>query len=338
MIKIDGSYLEGGGQILRTAVSLAAVTNQPCKIINIRKGRPIPGLKPQHLNSIRAVSKICDGNLRGDRIKSEKIEFYPNKIQNGFHKIDIGTAGSIGLVLQTLVPVCIRAERPVKLEIIGGTDVKWSPNMEYFQEVFCRNIKRMGIEIESEVVRYGFYPKGGGIVKITINPCKEIGLLDLIERGKIKRYDIRSIVSKGLEKAKVAERQIEGAKKIIEKFNCEYFKYDHTLSPGSSVHIHTHCDNCELGVTVLGEKGKPAEKVGEECAKELEKQLRTHASLDRWMADQILPYMALAGSGKVTVAEITKHCLTNIWTIEKFLPVRFRIEGKQGKPGVISIT
>lgn len=328
MIEIDGSYLEGGGQIVRTSVALSAVTEKPCKIINIRRGRKDSGLKAQHLKGVEAVAKLTSGKVKGLSIGSHEIEFVPGKIKGGKYKIDVGTAGSISLVLQTLVPACLHADGVVELEIIGGTDVKWSPNVEYFQEVFCRNVNRMGIEIESEILKYGFYPKGGGLVRIKIKPCKKLRPLNLVERGNIKRYDIRSIANKTLEEAKVAERQIEGAKEIIPKFDCEFLNYVDTLSVGTSVHIHSHCDNSELGATVLGERGKKAEDVGKECAELLKKQIDSNACLDRWMADQILPYMALAGSGKVSVAEITKHAKTNMWVIEKFLPVKFNIDEK----------
>jgi RNA 3'-phosphate cyclase len=325
---IDGSYLEGGGQIIRTSVALSAITGKSCKIFNIRSGRKNPGLQAQHLKGIEAAAKLCEAELKNAKIGSQSIEFVPKKIKGGYFSIDIGTAGSIGLVLQTLVPVCIHADREVELEIIGGTDVKWSPNIEYFQEVFCRNVKKMGIEIESEILKYGFYPKGGGKVKVKIKSCQKLKSLNLIERGNVKRYDIRSIVSKSLEKSKVAERQIEGAKKIIPKFDCEYFEYVDAFSPGSTTHIHAHCDNSVLGSTVLGERGEPAEKVGEETAKDLMKQINSNACLDEHMADQILPYIALAG-GSVSVAEITNHCKTNMRIIEKFLSVKFEINKKE---------
>jgi RNA 3'-phosphate cyclase len=326
---IDGSYLEGGGQIIRTSIALSAITGKSCKIFNIRSGRKNPGLQAQHLKGIEAAAKLCEAELKDAKIGSQSIEFIPKKIKGGYFSIDIGTAGSIGLVLQTLVPICIHADEEVELEIIGGTDVKWSPNIEYFQEVFCRNVKKMGIEIESEILKYGFYPKGGGKVKVKIKPCQKLKSLNLIERGNVKRYDIRSIVSKSLEKSKVAERQIEGAKKIIPKFDCEYFEYVDTFSPGSTTHIHAHCDNSVLGSTVLGERGEPAEKVGEECTKNLMKQINSNACLDEHMADQILPFIALAGNSKVSVAEITNHCKTNMWIIEKFLPVKFEINEKE---------
>ena len=180
MLEIDGSYLEGGGQIARTAVALSAITRQPCRIFNIRKGRPKPGLKPQHLNSIQAAAKLCNGNLKGDRIESTEIEFYPKEIEGGKHRIDVGTAGSIGLVLQTLIPICLFADKEVELEIKGGTDVKWAPNIEYFKEVFCKSLRKMEIEIETEIVRYGFYPKGGGLVRVKIKPCKKLKPLNRI--------------------------------------------------------------------------------------------------------------------------------------------------------------
>jgi len=329
MILIDGSYLEGGGQIIRTSVALSAITGKPCKIINIRKGRKNPGLQAQHLKAIEAATKMCDAELKNAKIGSDWIEFTPNKIKNDNLSIDIGTAGSITLVLQTLIPLCIHADKEVELEIIGGTDVKWSPNIEYFQEVFCRNVEKMGIEIESEIIKYGFYPKGGGKIKVKIKPCKKLKPLNLIERGNVNRYDIRSIVSKSLEKARVAERQIEGAKKIIPKFDCEYFEYVDAFSPGSTAHIHAHCDNSVLGSTVYGELGKPAEKIGEEVARNIMKQINSNSCLDEHMADQLLIYMALAGKSKVSVAEITNHCKTNIWVIEKFLPTKFEINEKE---------
>jgi len=329
LIEIQGDYLEGGGQLLRTSVALSAITGKPCKIFNIRKNRENPGLKAQHLKGIETAAEICNAELKNAKIGSDWIEFVPKKIKSGNFSIDIKTAGSLTLFLQTIIPVCIHADKEINLEVIGGTDVEWSPNVEYFQEVFCRNVERMGVEIESEILKYGFYPKGGGKIKVRIKPCDKLKPWVCLERGKVNRYDIRSIASKSLERAKVAERQIEGAKKIIPKFDCEYSEYVEALSPGTAVHIHAHCDNSVLGSTFLGRIGKPAEKIGEECARFLMKQIESNACLDEHMADQILLYMALAGKSKVSVAEITNHCRTNMWVIEKFLPVKFEINEKE---------
>jgi RNA 3'-phosphate cyclase len=326
MIEIDGSYLEGGGQIIRTSIALSAITGKPCKITNIRSGRKNPGLQAQHLKGIDAAAKLCDAETKGLTLGSQEVEFYPKKIKGGKFSIDIGTAGSITLVLQTLVPICLFAESESELEITGGTDVSWSPNTTYFQHIFCDFLERMGVQIKVDTTKYGFYPKGGGNVKVSIIPNRKLMPLNLVERGKLERVDIWSIASDFLKRANVAERQVDGAKKIYASFGKTNIIYVEALSPGSSVHIHSHYGNCKIGATMLGEIGRPAEKVGEDCAVLLEDQVDSDGCLDEWMADQILPYMAFTGESKVSVAEITDHCLTNIWVIEKFLHVKFEIK------------
>jgi len=325
MILIDGSYLEGGGQIIRTSIALSAITGKPVKIINIRAKRPNPGLRAQHLKGIEATAKLCKTELKNVKIGSESIEFIPKEIKGGSFSINVGTAGAITLVLQTLVLPSIHAEEDVILEITGGTDVKWSPTINYFKHIFCYFLAKMGIDIFVETLKYGFYPKGGGKVKVTIKPCKKIKPINLIERGNMEKIEVRSIASETLRNRRVAERQSEAAKKIL-KFENETITYVSTLSSGSSINLHAYFENCKLGASELGERGKLAEKVGEEAAKSLVKQIDSNACLDKWMADQILPYMALAGNSKVSIAEITNHVKTNIWVIEKFLPVKFEID------------
>ncbi|MBL7206042.1 MAG: RNA 3'-terminal phosphate cyclase [Candidatus Aenigmarchaeota archaeon] len=332
MIEIDGSYKEAGGQIIRTAIGLSAVTGKPCRIFNIRKGRSQPGLKAQHLSGINAVAKLCNAKTDGFKIGSEKIEFHPGNLSHKPLKIDIGTAGSVTLVLQSLIIPAIHTDKELVFKVIGGTNVAWSPTVEYFQHIFCDFLKKMGIDIHIDTKRYGFYPKGGGIVNVTVHPG-DIVPLRLEERGKMIRADAWSVASKTLEKPRVAERQIEGVKQIeIEKKNVQYVDSNST---GSSLHMHAHYENCKLGASVLGERGKLAENVGEEAASLLKKQMESNACLDEWMGDQILPYNALAGKSRVTVSKITNHLLTNIWAIEKFLPVKFQIE--RGVPSTVSI-
>ncbi|MCK4715070.1 MAG: RNA 3'-terminal phosphate cyclase [Candidatus Aenigmarchaeota archaeon] len=335
-LDIDGSHMEGGGQILRLATGLSAITNKPIRVYNIRANRPKPGLKPQHLKGIEAVAKLCNAHISGFTEGSTKIEFSPEELCHDHLRIDIGTAGSIGLVFQSLMIPAILTDKPLEFEVTGGTDVSWSPSVTYFREVFCHFIKRMGVDTEAEIKSYGFYPKGGGRVLLRVHPGN-LRSMNLTDRTRFVRYDILSVASESLRKAGVAERQSESAVKILgRKSECELREYVSSESPGSAIHTHAHFENTILGTTVLGEQGVPAENVGEECAGMLKKQVESGACFDRWMGDQILPYMALApGKSSISVAEITNHARTSMWLIEQFLPVRFETE-ESGSHFIIS--
>jgi len=326
MIEIDGSYGEGGGQILRTSLALSAVTGKAFRIYNIRKGRPKPGLKAQHYTAIESVARICNARVEGNRIGSEEVKFYPGKIKGVRFEANIGTAGSITLLLHAIIPPLLYAERETEIEITGGTNVLWSPTTDYFRHVFCNFLDRMGVDIRVDVERHGFYPRGGGKVHVRISPVSKLRVLELVEKGKFKRIDVWSISSSDLKNKKVAERQLKGFKEILNLEGHEHVLYVDTLSPGTSIHAHAHYTNTKLGADVLGEKGKPAEEIGRDCALLLKEQMDTGACLDEWMADQILPYMALAGGGKASVAKVTQHCKSNMWVIEKFLPVKFEVK------------
>ncbi len=327
MILVDGSQGEGGGQILRTAIGLSAVTGKPVKIFNIRKGRPNPGLQAQHLVGIKAVSEICEGKLRGAELGSTEVEFTPGKIKGGEYIFDVGTAGAVTLVLQSVVIPAIHANKEISFEITGGTHVNWSPSFDYFQHIFCGWMKTLGIQIEAEILKYGFYPKGGGKVKVKIIPGS-LKNLQLTDRGDYLRTDIFSVASKDLQKNKVVERQVQGAEKILKTEN-QVSSYVDSFSTGTSVHMHSHYKNnwCMLGSSVIGEKNKPAEKVGEEAAALLKKQMDSGATVDEYMSDQILPFLALAkGKSEFITSELTKHAETNIWVIKKFLDVEFKVD------------
>ncbi|MFH1229172.1 MAG: RNA 3'-terminal phosphate cyclase [Candidatus Aenigmatarchaeota archaeon] len=332
MILIDGSYLEGGGQIIRTSIALSAITGKPCRITNIRSGRKNPGLQAQHLRGIEAAAKLCGAELKNAKLGSTEVEFFPKKITGGSISIDVGTAGSITLVLQTLVPICLYAEKESILEIIGGTDVSWSPSINYFKNIFLNSLELLGMkreyDFDLDIVRYGFYPKGQGRITFKIRPFRKFNKLNLVERGELERIDIISVASEELKGKNVAERQIVGAEKILNNIERKDAIYEKTMSTGSSIHMHAHFENCKLGASALGEITKRAEIVGEECALNLKRQIDSKACFDEWMADQILPYMALSGESKISIAEITNHCKTNIWVIEKFLPVKFEIRGR----------
>ena len=327
--------MEGGGQILRTACALSAIRQIPCHIFNIRKGRKEPGLKPQHLLGLRALSELCNGKSEGDYLGSEEIWFYPGSLDKTKRelRIKIETAGSITLLLQTLIPPSLFAKEPITILINGGaTDTFFSPTIDHFRYVFLKILEKMGARIEVQIEKRGFYPKGGAKIKVIVYPTK-LKPITLTTCGALKEIIIISGASELLKERKVAERQISGAKQILGKLKLpikEIVEYYPTLSPGSQINIIAKFENTIIGSDNLGRIGKGAEIVGKEVALEFLKEGKTGACLDKHLADQILPFMALSqGKSEVTVSEITNHCRTNIWVIEKFLKGRFKIEGNK---------
>jgi RNA 3'-terminal phosphate cyclase (ATP) len=327
LMKIDGSFGEAGGQILRTAIGLSCVTGKPVKIFNVRKGRPIPGLKAQHLKGIEAAAKLCNAEVKGLNIGSQEIEFYPKEISEQKLQIDVGTAGSVTLVLQTLMIPAVVAGKELIFEIAGGTHVPWSPTTGYFRHVFCEFIGKMGANLESETLAYGFYPKGGGKIIVMVKPSSTLIPISLTSRGKHVFTEGWSSASKDLARKRVAERQMEAAEKVLGEIK-KSMKYVPSLSTGSAITLASFFGNCFVGASSIGERGKSAEKVGEEAALLLKNNTGSGTCLDEWMADQILPYMALAkGKSEVSVAKVTQHAKTNISVIEKFLDAKFEVKG-----------
>ena len=331
MIEIDGSIGEAGGQILRTACALSAVTKNPCLVYNIRKGREKPGLMPQHLAGIQALARLCNGSLEGDELGSQEIKFYPGQTYKERVFVDISTAGSITLVLQTLILPALFAPHPIKITFEGGaTDTFFSPTIDYFHYVFLKILEKLGAKGEINILKRGYYPEGGAGVEITLFPSK-LKSLNLTERGELQKISVISGASELLQDKNVAERQIAGVKEILGKLKLpteEKVEYYPTQCPGSQICLIAEFENTVIGADNLGKLGKRAEDVGKEAAFELLREQKSEACLDKHLADQILPYMALgSGKSKITVSEITNHCRTNIWVIEKFLSGKFEIRG-----------
>jgi len=335
MIEVDGSYLEGDGQILRTAVSLAAVTKQSCRVFDIRKGRPEPGLRPQHLLGIRALNEFAKGNLEGDELDSTEIKFSPGDIEQSLTSLNIKieTADSITLVLQALILPALFAPSPVKIVFDGGaTDTFFSPTIDYSRYVLMETLRKLGVKMEINILKRGYYPAGGAKVEITVFPAK-LKNINLTERGQLKRILAISGAALSLKEKKVAERQLAGVREVLGKLKLpleEKAEYYQAQSPGSQICLIAEFENTIIGTDNLGKLGKRAEDIGKEAALELLKEQKSQAVLDKHLADQILPYLALApGKSQVTVSEITNHCKINIWVIEKFVKGKFKIAGQQ---------
>ena len=330
MIEIDGNYLEGGGQILRTAVSLSAITKKPCHVFSIRGGRPKPGLKQQHLLGIQALTQLCNGKLEGDFLGSKEIKFFPGQTYRGRVSVNIPTAGSIALVLQALIPPALFAPRPIEITFNGGaTDTFFSPTIDHFKYCFLKILEKMGAKIEIDILKRGYYPEGGARVKVKVLPSK-LKKITLSKRGEFQNILAISGASEFLKDKKVAERQLAGAREILGKFKLpieEKVEYYNTQCSGSQICLVAQFENTIIGTDNLGKLGKSAENVGKESALELLKQQKSNTCLDKHLADQILPYMALLNKKfSVTVSEITNHCKTNAWVIEKFLEGKFELK------------
>lgn len=336
-VEIDGSYGEGGGQILRTAVALSVVTGKAVRITKIRANRPNPGLRPQHLHGILALKELSDARVRGAKVGSTELEFVPGKAGPKHIRVPISTAGSITLVLQALLPAV--AFVGGSFEVTGGTDVPWSPPVDYLRNVTLFALERMGLNAEIEIRRRGHYPKGGGIVAGRVEPWEERKPLVALEWSRIKRF--AGISHATNLPAHVAERQAKAAENRLREF------YDvpvgietevsRSLGPGSGIVVWAETDGLRLAGDALGKRGKPAEVVGREAADELLDALKTGAAVDRFLGDQLIPFLAFAG-GEVKVAEVTNHLVTNVWVVERFLGKVFEVEGEVGKPGLVRVS
>jgi len=346
MIEIDGAHGEGGGQILRTSISLSALTLKPIRITNIRANRPQPGLKKQHLGGIELTARLVNANVHGLQIGSTEVIFQPKERRGGEFTLDVGTAGSISLLLQAALLPATLAPNPVIFKLRGGTDVNWSPPIDYLREVFARALTKLGPSIEIRQIRRGHYPRGGGEVICRVTPVQHLKNIELINFGKLR--EIVGISHCVRLPAHIAKRQATSAMDIIKDnlgteavIQTESYPKDNDphLSPGSGIVIWAISENGSvLGADRLGEKGERAETVGAKAALHLVNEISTGKAMDSHLCDMLVPYLAIAsGVSEVGVTEITSHLVTNIWTVERMLGTRIELEGSIGESGVLRI-
>ncbi len=336
MIIIDGSEGSAGGQMLRTSLAMSAITGKPFRMVNIRSGRPNPGLKPSHLSCLEVFSKLSDCSYSDVEPGSTSITFRPGSVNSRRVDHDIGTAGSVTLVLQSLMPFLLSVRKRFKVSLVGGTDVSWSPSWDYTSNVLVPHLRRYA-EIESRLLRRGFYPKGGGRVEVTILPRKMTR--PLILRKGLRLLGVRgaSHASKSLIQKDVAARQAVAAENALKALDVPVIidrSYSETSSTGSVITLWALFGKGELdvsnptiiGASQLGEKGRKAEEVGSSAAAQLASLLGPGSCVDPNLSDQLMPYLAMYG-GFVEADELTEHTSTNIGVIEKFAGKVFELDG-----------
>ncbi|MBN2535247.1 MAG: RNA 3'-terminal phosphate cyclase [Spirochaetales bacterium] len=327
MIFIDGSFGEGGGQILRTALGLSLVTGKPFNIKNIRSGRKKPGLLRQHLTAVNAAGEIGKAVVKGNSIGSGELYFEPHSVSPGEYNCQVGTAGSATLVLQTVLPALLSCKSASKLVLEGGTHNPYAPPFDFLNYCFLPCLSKMGVQIKCSLVKYGFYPAGGGEFEIDINPARPLKPFIIREREGLKRTSVLGIVSD------IPFHIAEDEVKIV----CSEMGWDentgkaisvHSSGPGNIVLAILEYGNITEVITGFGQRGLPLKKVAENVVKQVKKYMESDAPVGEYLADQLLVPMALTGQGSFCTNSVSKHTLTNSEIIKKFLNVRIQYEKK----------
>ena len=322
-VHIDGSTGEGGGQVVRTSLALAAVTDERLVIENVRENRDEPGLKAQHLACVRALAALTDATVEGDELGSERIVFEPDEPKGGKYEVEVGTAGAVTLVVHAVLPAALHADSDVTFRVRGGTHVRWSPTFEHLESVFLPILRDAGADATVELVRRGHYPQGGGEIVLRVSPSE-------LSPVKPRRAELESV--EGVSHAcglpeHIVERQAEAARELLRDgldatvdMGIEEVHIDEDApSKGTAVTLVADAGT-RLGGSALGERGKPAEEVGTEAAEELVSAVEAGADTDEYVADQLVPYVALAG-GNYDPPRVTSHLETNVEITSEFAEV-----------------
>ncbi len=339
-IVIDGSLGEGGGQILRTSLTLSLLTKKTLQIHNIRSKRSSPGLKQQHLTALRAAAEISNAQVEGDFPGSQEVLFVPGEIKPGKYNFKITTAGSTTLVMQTIFMPLSAASKASHVSIIGGTHVPWSPPYHYLEWQWIPWMARIGYPGTVELHKCGYYPAGGGRLSCAVSSAESIEPLQVTERNKL-------IQIRGISAASNLPRDIPNRQRLrfVSKLSPSYPLNDirsAVLSgqgKGTFLTVLLEFEKTTACFTSLGEKGKRAEIVADELIEQVEEYLNTPGCVDAYLPDQLLIPLSFAnGQSSIQTPKITLHLITNAEIIQQFLPVRFAIEGGIGKPGKVVIS
>ncbi len=326
MITIDGSYGEGGGQILRTSLALSLITGKPFKIDNIRAGRRKPGLMRQHLTALNAAAEIGNAEITGNKTGSTSFSFKPKTINSGKYHFAIGSAGSCTLVLQTVLPALIIADGNSEIILEGGTHNPYAPPYDFLEKAFLPVLSKMGAEVKTNLEIAGFYPAGGGRFSVAISPAEKLSEIDLSERGKILSTTASAMVSNI--PFNVAERELKVVRKKLDwnEENLKAVVIKNSPGPGNILTMAVESEMVTEVFTGFGERGVSAERVANQTIKPVKEYLSSGVPVGRYLADQLLVPMAVAGAGKFRTLSPTKHTTTNIDIIRQFLEVDIKIE------------
>ena len=326
MIVIDGSFGEGGGQIIRTSLALSLVTGKAFRVERVRARREPPGLKRQHLTAVNAAAEIGRARVEGARVGSQYFSFEPGEVVAGDYNFAIGTAGSTTLVLQTVLPPLMIAREPSLVTLEGGTHNMHAPPFDFLEKTFLPLVRRTGARIEIDLISYGFYPPGGGKLNVMIEPTGERRRLDMLNRGEIRRKLARALCVKlpptvgARELSVVRERLGWGDEEL------EIETSTNALSPGNVLTLEMESEELTELFTGVGERGLRAEVVAERAVAEVETYIAHGAPVGEHLADQLLIPLALAGGGSYVTGELTPHTTTNIEIIKKFLDLEITTE------------
>jgi RNA 3'-phosphate cyclase len=338
-IEVDGSRGEGGGQILRTAITFSVIKKRPVKIVNVRAGRETPGLKRQHVSALKVLAEVFGGELEGASEGSSTVKFAPGEQKKTAIYADMGTAASITLVLQAVVPSAALTGSSLVLELVGGTDVPWSPTFDYFDRIVRVAFQSLGVFFRLDAARRGYYPRGGGRVSATIEPGSAVNALDLTAGPN--GNDVSLISRCARLPRHVAERQLQAAIPILERAGMHVadrgISMEEAESPGSSVLAYSVGNGWMLGGDAIGAKGKAAEDVGEDSANRFLAAWRSGASLDSNLADMVVPLLSLASrASEVRVQAVTDHLISGLQLAEEFTSCKYSVD-VEGTSSLVSV-
>jgi len=332
---VDGSHGEGGGQLVRLAVALAAVTGTAIRMHSVRSGRRPPGLAAQHLAAVRAVAGLCDARTRGLALRSTEFEFEPGPLRGGDFRVDVGTAGSVALVLQALLPVMVACGRPVAVTLSGGTDVRGAPPVDFLQHVLLPLLARMGVEVGFEVLRRGYYPRGGGVLRAEVAGDR-LRPLTLEHPGSL--LGVAGVAHVANLPLDIAGRMVRAAGQrlartgVTTNFDTTRLAGDEAVGSGGAVVLWATCEHTVLGAARVAERGVTAEAIGASVGDELAADIAAGVTLDAHASDQVLVYCALAGGRSCfTTRTVTPHVRTAMWLIEHLHAARFEVLPEAGR-------